>query len=434
VILENTGKGGADVTAKVNCSSLLNIYPNSRQKTAWISPGTSMLMKFTIDGSNSVEYDEMSHYCQMDVIVHLPPEFLPQQLVCFKKITTHYGLFADPCFETSTLPEVSLKYFHLPVSQRDPDSKTAVRRLIYVNTSAVLMEVVSISLKIAYHEQNLISNLNQLKIHCRNPMVYFEEEESVIFKSAMLSAGATASHEWNHIPIVYQSSFLSIRKIYFFAQKNFVGFSGCSIELWANRPHRACHSNPTLVTAIHVPLIESDIYEIENQKRGKFYILEYVYGSQSDGIMITLIVCLFIVILGSSVTIFGYLTMFLLHKRLPNLRKIILLRRNFTQAQRKEKKHWEDPQMYLQSDTTDASKSYYVLYDFKCTDSLNVIKLKTLKVAGLLRYGVSYNEIELLFVHIISQDKELQIVFGHVKNVYICNETYEVWLQASSGW
>lgn len=35
-------------------------------------------------------------------------------------------------------------------------------------------------------------------------------------------------------------------------------FSGCTIEIWANRPHKMC-DNPTKLKTLFVPLVEADI-------------------------------------------------------------------------------------------------------------------------------------------------------------------------------
>ena len=39
----------------------------------------------------------MLHKCQMDIKVHLPPDFANQFITCSKIIPTHSGLFQDPC-------------------------------------------------------------------------------------------------------------------------------------------------------------------------------------------------------------------------------------------------------------------------------------------------------------------------------------------------
>lgn len=50
------------------------------------------------------------------------------------------------------------------------------------------------------------------------------------------------------------------------------------------------------------------------------------------------------------------------------------------------KKSWEMPQMYLQKGKYGP---HYILYNFKCTESLITCDLKSLKVAGQLKYEVS---------------------------------------------
>lgn len=55
-------------------------------------------------------------------------------------------------------------------------------------------------------------------------------------------------------------------------------------------------------------------------------------------------------------------------------------------AKREHKKTWNNPQMYLRSGTLGP---YYMLHNFKATGELDNANLKTLKVAGMLKYKVT---------------------------------------------
>jgi len=58
----------------------------------------------------------------------------------------------------------------------------------------------------------------------------------------------------------------------------------------------------------------------------------------------------------------------------------------FILAKQEHKKTWNNPQMYLKSGRLGP---YYILHNFKATDELDNANLKTLKVAGMLKYKVT---------------------------------------------
>lgn len=82
--------------------------------------------------------------------------------------------------------------------------------------------------------------------------------------------------------------------------------------------------------------------------------------------------------------------------------------------------------MFLESS---ALGPFYTLYNFKCTDKLDG-SLHTLKLAGVLRYNV---RTMCVMIIILLQEKELQVLFGHIKSVFLDSSSGDIWVQASSG-
>ena len=88
---------------------------------------------------------------------------------------------------------------------------------------------------------------------------------------------------------------------------------------------------------------------------------------------------------------------------------------------------------------------YFHLHGFRATDALDTKNLKKLKISGTLRYKVSTHMVIVYHssvkihntkyaVHLY-QNKELPIIFGHVKKVYLdkSGATKNIWIEASSG-
>lgn len=87
-------------------------------------------------------------------------------------------------------------------------------------------------------------------------------------------------------------------------------------------------------------------------------------------------------------------------------------------AKSRDKRLWETPQMYL---VTGQYGPYYTLYDFKCTDDLNTNNVKLLKVAGLLRYFVSWNIFNVIIILSLSLSGERAAnnFWSHQKSLYL---------------
>ena len=72
-------------------------------------------------------------------------------------------------------------------------------------------------------------------------------------------------------------------------------------------------------------------------------------------------------------------------------------------AKREHKKTWNNPQMYLRSGTLGP---YYMLHNFKATGELDNANLKTLKVAGMLKYKVITFKIIIVLVVVVTVGEE----------------------------
>ena len=60
---------------------------------------------------------------------------------------------------------------------------------------------------------------------------------------------------------------------------------------------------------------------------------------------------------------------------------------------REEKKKWENPNTFLEQGP---HGPYFMLHNFKTTEPLDVDKLNTLKVAGLLKYKVKLPKLKTI--------------------------------------
>ena len=61
-----------------------------------------------------------------------------------------------------------------------------------------------------------------------------------------------------------------------------------------------------------------------------------------------------------------------------------------------EKRKWENPTSYLEAGP---DGPYYVLHDFKATEPLNCSDVKSIKIAGMLKYKVRF----LSIVHVLAR-------------------------------
>ena len=100
-------------------------------------------------------------------------------------------------------------------------------------------------------------------------------------------------------------------------------------------------------------------------------------------------------------------------------------------ARRNEKRKWENPEIFLSSDQ---QGPFYRLYDFRATDSFDTLSLRRLRIAGTLKYkgSTSSNGHGGSGLH---QDRQLQVLFGHVTKVYVDDTkmSRDLWVEASSG-
>ena len=64
-------------------------------------------------------------------------------------------------------------------------------------------------------------------------------------------------------------------------------------------------------------------------------------------------------------------------------------------AKIEEAEYWENPQVYLVPGN-DEVKAHFVLHDFKATEPLNSSQLKSLKIAGTLKYMVCRNCLQIM--------------------------------------
>ena len=65
-----------------------------------------------------------------------------------------------------------------------------------------------------------------------------------------------------------------------------------------------------------------------------------------------------------------------------------LLISNFISAEKEDSEYWENPQVYLNAPKDGDTEPHFVLHNFKFTEPLSTSQLKSLKVAGTLKYMV----------------------------------------------